>query len=123
MIILLDSGPLGRITNPRATPENEQIRQWLAGLAANRIRVLVPEITDYEVRRELLRAGSLSGVARLDQLKITAGFLPITTEAMLKAAEFWAQARQQGRPTTVDAALDGDVILGGSSGRARRARS
>jgi hypothetical protein len=30
---------------------------------------------------------------------------------MLQAAEFWAQARQQGQPTTVDAALDGDVIL------------
>jgi hypothetical protein len=30
---------------------------------------------------------------------------------MLQAAEFWAQARRQGRPTTVDAALDGDVIL------------
>ncbi|HEX6819118.1 MAG TPA: hypothetical protein VF120_12140 [Ktedonobacterales bacterium] len=71
----------------------------------------MPEITDYEVRRELLRAGSLTGVARLDQQKITAGFLPITTEAMLKAAEFWAQARQQEQPTAADAALDGDVVL------------
>ena len=30
---------------------------------------------------------------------------------MLRAAEFWSQARQMGRPTASDKALDGDVIL------------
>jgi hypothetical protein len=30
---------------------------------------------------------------------------------ILKAAEFWAQARQQGQPTADDKSLDGDVIL------------
>lgn len=39
------------------------------------------------------------------------GYIPITTEVMLKAAEFWAQARQQGQPTSDDKSLDADVIL------------
>ena len=56
-------------------------------------RILVPEIADYEVRRELIRAGKTKGLARLDELKMTLGYLPITTAAMLKAAEFWAYAR------------------------------
>jgi hypothetical protein len=30
---------------------------------------------------------------------------------MLKAAEFWAEARRRGRPTADPKALDGDVIL------------
>ena len=71
--------------------------------------ILVPEIADYEVRRELLRARKTKGIKRLDELKRTMGYVPITTEAMLKAAEFWAIARRRGRPTAKDEALDGDV--------------
>jgi hypothetical protein len=40
---------------------------------------------------------------------------PVTTEAMLKAAEFWATARRRGRPTAKDEALDGDAILAGQA--------
>jgi hypothetical protein len=53
----------------------------------------VPEIADYEVRRELLRANKVRGIARLDLLKNSIGYLPLTTPIMLKAAELWAQAR------------------------------
>jgi predicted nucleic acid-binding protein len=74
-------------------------------------RVMVPEIADYEVRRELLRANKAAGIARLDALARSLEYLPLTTRAMHQAASFWAQARQQGRPTAVDAALDGDMIL------------
>lgn len=43
------------------------------------------------------------------------GYVPLTTEAMLKAAEFWAIARRRGYPTSKDEALDGDVILAGQA--------
>jgi predicted nucleic acid-binding protein len=111
MIVLLDAGPLGLVTNPRATPESLKCKQWLVDLLAQGVRVMVPEITDYEVRRELLRAGRARGLAHLDQFKAAAGYVSITTATMLLAAEFWAQARQQGQPTAPDLALDADMIL------------
>lgn len=111
MIVLLDTGPLGLVTNPRATPENDACRQWMAALAASGVRVLIPEIADYELRRELLRLGRARGVAYLDRLGAAAGYVPITTAAMRLAAELWGQARRQGKPTAPDLALDGDVIL------------
>jgi predicted nucleic acid-binding protein len=73
--------------------------------------MLLPEIADYEVRRELLRANKAKGLARLDALAGLLEYLPLTTAAMRQAALFWAQARQQGQPTADDKALDGDVIL------------
>lgn len=50
--------------------------------------VLVPEIADYEIRRELLRAGKTRSVTVLDQYKASLGYVPLTTEAMLQAAQF-----------------------------------
>jgi hypothetical protein len=58
MIVLLDAGPLGMITNPKSSSENEACKNWLASLAYKGVEVIIPEIADYEVRRELLRAGS-----------------------------------------------------------------
>ena len=73
--------------------------------------MLVPEIADYEVRRELLRANKSRGVAKLDALASSVGYLPLTTAAVRKAAELWAEARQQGHPTASDQSLDADVLL------------
>jgi hypothetical protein len=110
-IILLDAGPLGLVTNPRATNENHECNLWLQAQLRQGVRVLVPEIADYEVRRELLRAGKSRGLARLDALLQNIGYIPLTTRVMRQAAVFWAQARNIGQPTAHDAALDGDVIL------------
>ncbi|HEY1185815.1 MAG TPA: PIN domain-containing protein [Bryobacteraceae bacterium] len=116
LIVLLDAGPLGMITNPKSSPENEACKNWLAGLAYNGIEIVIPEIADYEVRRELLRAGKQRGIGRLDALKGMLGYAPITTPVMLKAAEFWASARKMGRQSADDASLDADMILAAQAG-------
>ncbi len=53
MIILLDAGPLGMISNPRSSPEGDRCKDWLDRIALSGAEIVVPEIADYEVRREL----------------------------------------------------------------------
>ena len=110
-LVLLDSGPLGLVTHPRGGRDARDAKDWLAGLLAARVQVRVPEIADYETRRELVRAGRTGGVGRLDELGRSVGYVPLTTGTMRRAADFWASARTRGRPTAPDHALDGDVIL------------
>ena len=86
-------------------------REWVKNQHDQGYLIVVPEIADYEVRRELLRADKVNGVRRLDLIKNTFAYLPITTAAMLRAAQFWANARKTGKPTADMAALDADVIL------------
>jgi predicted nucleic acid-binding protein len=74
-------------------------------------QIVVPEISDYEVRRELLRNNSQRALINLDQLGSKLIYLPITTPDTRKAAALWAWARQNGVPTAGDSALDGDVII------------
>lgn len=109
-LVLLDAGPLDLITNPRASRENQECNLWLEGLLMQGVQVRIPEIADYEVRRELLRADKSAGIQRLNNLKYL-GYLPITTYVMLKAALFWAELRKKGKPTADNKALDADVIL------------
>jgi predicted nucleic acid-binding protein len=110
-VIILDSGPLGLITNPKKSPESLACAQWLQNLLMVGNRVIIPEISDYEVRRELLRANKTKGLARLDDLAKITEYLPLKTSAMRQAAKLWAQARQQGQPTAGDKTIDGDMIL------------
>lgn len=51
MIVLLDAGPLGMVTNPRATPETDRCNRWLESLLSRGHEAAIPEIADYEVRR------------------------------------------------------------------------
>ena len=111
-IVLLDSGPLGIVTNPKAaSPLSQEGKVWLQSLPLKGYIVMLPEIADYEVRRELIREGKTAGIERLDQLKSQIPYRPLTTEVMLLAAQLWAKARNRGKPTADRHALDGDVIL------------
>ena len=109
--IVLDTGPIGLITNPNLSPQSVACNQWLQSHLKSDSRIIIPEIADYEVRRELLRANKKKGLTRLDSLCQRLEYLPITTSSMRQAAELWAQARQQGQPTAGDKTIDGDMIL------------
>ncbi len=111
MIVLLDGGPLGLVSNPKATEAGRDCREWMRALIARGVWICRPEIIDYEIRRELLRADKVQGLARLDLLKRSIHYLPITTPIMVKAAELWADVRRRGLPTADSKALDCDVIL------------
>ncbi len=114
-VVNLDTGPLGLATNPKLSPETMACNQWLYALLDQDIQVIVAEIADYELRRELLRSNKYRGIAKLDMLIDTLDYLPLTTAAMRQAAAFWGLARQQGQPTSSDKTIDGDMILAGQA--------
>lgn len=114
-VVLLDAGPLGLVTNPKLSPLSVACTEWLQTLVSRRTRIVLPEIADYEVRRELWRASKVKGIERLDALGSLLEYLPLTTAAMRHAALFWAKARQQGQPTAGDKTIDGDMILAGQA--------
>jgi len=109
--VALDTSPLGLASNPHATAEAESCRNWLAELTRSQVKVVIPEIADYELRRELLLAARMTSLSRLDALIESHNYIQITTTAMRRAATFWAASRHGGKPTSDPKSLDGDVIL------------
>ena len=106
--IILDTGPLGRIAHPRP---NKEIATWFRQVLASGNVVMIPEIADYELRRNLLAEELDESIRRLDELKKVLTYLPLTTQVMLRAAELWAYARKRGKLSADPEELNGDVIL------------
>jgi predicted nucleic acid-binding protein len=82
----------------------------LKSLQESKTAIRIPEIADYELRRELIREGKNKSLERLDTFSQIC-LIPITSKTMRKAAELWAWVRNQGKPTASNDSLDGDVIL------------
>lgn len=111
--IVLDSGPLGLLAHTKLITDSVDCLEWLRNQLSAGHDMFIPEIADFEVRRELLRLRATKGLLRLNSLLTMSGiqYIPIDTRAMRRAAELWADARRSGRPTADAKALDGDVIL------------
>lgn len=116
MIIFCDTGPLGAIVNPKPKSADVFAQQlWARRAVAVGHSLVVPTIADYEVRRELLRAGKTASVVRLDAFiaEVPGRYLPLEDAALKIAAQEWARVRNVGGATAHPHALDGDVILAG----------
>ena len=81
-VVVLDTSPLGILANPRNPPHVIACRQWVARLQVAGWRLILPEIADYEVRRELIHRNSINGLANLDWLGRQFEYLPLNTAAM-----------------------------------------
>jgi predicted nucleic acid-binding protein len=112
-VIALDTGPLGLLTNPKKTPEVIAATHWAISIMAAGNRLVVPAIADFEVRRELVRAGKARAIAQRDAFLAARHdrFLSVTDSALRLAAKLWAQARNAGTPTADPKELDADVII------------
>ena len=107
MKLLLDSNVIGKICHPT---KHQDVRVWF-GAAVREHEVLLPEVGDYELRRELLRIGSRRGLRRLDELTRELRYVNVTTATWREAAHLWAYLRSTGRATAADGRLDVDVLL------------
>jgi predicted nucleic acid-binding protein len=110
-VIVLDTTPLGILCHPKNPPHVQKCRQWLVDLQRAGRRVILPEIADYELRRDFLRRNALVAIKNLDNHGALLEYLPLTTAIMRHAAELWAHVRNLGKPTAPDHALDGDAML------------
>jgi len=112
-VIVLDTGPLGLLTNPKKSVETIAVTRWAVNVATAGHRFVVPAIADYEVRRELERLGKTIGIAQLDTFSAAQPdrYLPLSDAALRLAASLWARARNAGQPTADPRELDCDVLI------------
>lgn len=109
--VFLDTGIIGLVTHPSGGDEPRKCINWLFSLIENDIKVCIPEVCDYEIRRGYLHRNNLKSLTKLDQLIDTLQYIPINSSMMRKAAELWAKSRQSGKTTADPKELDGDVVL------------
>ena len=96
----MDTSPLSLLCQrPAKSPEVFACHQWIKSLAASNWDIYLPEIADYEVRRELVRLGYTASIVRLDKLQSSLHHLAITTAVMRRAADEWANVRRLGLAT------------------------
>ena len=75
--VFLDSGPLGLVSKPKGKPQVNECKNWLLSLEASGVKIMIPEIVDCEVRRELVRVGATAGLRRLDALLVRSDLVPL----------------------------------------------
>ena len=119
MIVILDTNVLSLLTAPineelsedeQRLTEVYQCTEWFYHLLARGAYVTTSDISDYEVRRELIRIESKS-VEKLDQLRDLIEFQAVTFSVLRKAAEIWAESRSMSQPNKVIENIDVDCII------------
>ena len=110
-LVFLDAQVLCQLSYPDGGEKGRLVRAWARRLIEAGVRCFVPEVSLYEVRRELIRARKTAGVRQLESLRSALDYAPVTTPAWDLAGALWAESRARGRPTGPDLSIDADVLL------------
>lgn len=116
MIVFLDSGVIGLLSNPNKRDRAIACEDWLYGLFAKGVYVVSSDICDYEVRRNLVLESMrfekrLQPLTYLDELHDFIDFLPVTSKILISASDVWAKSRLQGQAMSNGASIDVDAII------------
>lgn len=111
--VVLNTSPLGLLTQRPGHPGGDACKLWAADLDHSGCLFFVPEIADYELRREFMRLGNSPALSLLDVFNstVTGQYLPLTTPAVRLVADLWARVRNQGKTTAPPEALDADALI------------
>lgn len=88
--LVLETGVLGMVVHPR---KHSGVKTAISRHAAAS-EILISELCDYELRRELIRIGATRSLAHLDELGRELRYLPVTTSTWRSAARLWALQRR-----------------------------
>ena len=111
LAVVLDSTPVGALTNPKNRTAYQEAHAWLDVLLSVGVSVFLSEIAHYQGLRELIHRGSQKGIRELRNLQDKVTYLPIQTPHVTQAAHFWGYGRQIGIMTASDDSWDADLIL------------
>ena len=116
-IILLDTGVLGKICHKNISIGTIKVLKYLE---QQKIGLRVPEICDYEIRRNLILENLDKSIRKLNKFRKTDRLIFFNSDTMMIASEIWAEIRKQGNPTENKDNLDGDVILAAQACQLKR---
>lgn len=113
LALILDANALSNLIAPA---KHRNFAEWFERMRRVGHVFVIPEIADYELRRELIRIKSTL-LPRLDELAELDGFYyaPLSTPVMRLAADLWAEAWNERRATADRHALDGDATMGATA--------
>lgn len=116
MIVFLDSGVIGLLSNPNKRDQVLACENWLYGLLAKGVYIVSSDICDYEVRRSLVLESMRferrsQPLAVLDELHEFVEFLPVTPQVLITASNIWAKSRLQGQAMANSMSIDVDAII------------
>ena len=107
-VVILDSKPLGEICNPIKYSVTKPLIEFIR---REKIALRIAEITDYELRRELKLQNLHKGINNLNKFDRRREIISLDREALIIAAELWAELRKTAQPTADNKNIDCDVIM------------